>query len=127
MTKRARTKSSSSETSQPAAPTPELVTRVLDDSASDVDEPGDQDADGDDESEGLESDEGQLLELDSVESEADEPKLMQSWLVEVKCPTPLARNPVQVAAFDADGAWAVFCAMNGISDTEHPKTIDLVV
>lgn len=55
--------------------------------------------------------------------QSDKPMEMLEWLVEVNCPTPLARNPVKVRAFDEDGAWSVFCGMNGISDTVHPKTI----
>lgn len=51
---------------------------------------------------------------------------MPAWKVSVNCPTPLARNPAIVNAFDETGAWSVFCAMNGISGTDHQKSIELV-
>lgn len=51
------------------------------------------------------------------------PQEMPAWLVKVDCPTPLANNPKTVRAFDEAGAWSAFCAMNGITGTDHPKTI----
>jgi len=46
------------------------------------------------------------------------------WLVAVKCPTPLERNPLIVPATNAEQAWAKFCKANGIGGTDHPKTIE---
>lgn len=43
--------------------------------------------------------------------------------VSLKAPTPLAHNPAVVEAVDGDAAWLEFCKLNGISGSDHPKTI----
>jgi hypothetical protein len=57
---------------------------------------------------------------------APQPQEMPLWCVEVKCPTPLAQNPKTIHAIDEETAWQVFCLQNGISGTDHPKTITRV-
>jgi len=57
---------------------------------------------------------------------ASQPQEMPLWCVEVKCPTPLAQNPKTIHAIDEETAWQVFCLQNGISGTDHPKTITRV-
>lgn len=60
---------------------------------------------------------------ETAPTESRKPQEMPAWLVKVDCPTPLASNPKTVRAFDEAGAWSAFCAMNGITGTDHPKTI----
>ncbi len=43
--------------------------------------------------------------------------------VTIQCPTPVAFPELDVEADDEVGAWRAFCSANGISDSEHPRTI----
>ncbi len=53
---------------------------------------------------------------------ADEP-LPTRFRVTLQCPTPIARAELEVEAADEAAAWRAFCAANGISDSEHARTI----
>ena len=43
--------------------------------------------------------------------------------VALQCPTPIPHPELEVEAADDGEAWQKFCAANGISDSEHPRTI----
>ncbi len=43
--------------------------------------------------------------------------------VTLQCPTPIASAELEIEAPDEAAAWRAFCAANGISDSEHPRTI----
>jgi hypothetical protein len=46
--------------------------------------------------------------------------------VSLDCPTPLAHRALVVACDDREAAWQAFCAANGISDSQWPRTIEEV-
>jgi len=43
--------------------------------------------------------------------------------VALLCPTPLEHPELDLDAANEKEAWQKFCAANGISDSDHPKTI----
>ena len=43
--------------------------------------------------------------------------------VALQCPTPIPHPELEVEAADDGEAWQKFCAANGISDSEHKRTI----
>jgi len=43
--------------------------------------------------------------------------------VTLQCPTPVASPELDVDALDEADAWNKFCAANGISGSDHPRTI----
>jgi len=43
--------------------------------------------------------------------------------VTLHCPTPVAHPELEVEAEDEAAAWRQFCRANGISDSEHKRTI----
>ena len=43
--------------------------------------------------------------------------------VTLNCPTPIAFPELDVDAVDEIEAWEKFCAANGISHSDHPRTI----
>ena len=45
------------------------------------------------------------------------------YRVALQCPTPIPHPVLEVEADDDDEAWQKFCAANGISDSEHKRTI----
>ena len=54
---------------------------------------------------------------------ASPPAASTRFRVTLNCPTPVAHPELDVEADDAAAAWNQFCAANGISDSEHPRTI----
>jgi hypothetical protein len=53
---------------------------------------------------------------------AASPTLMR-YRVALYCPTPLEFPELELDAVSEDDAWRQFCAVNGISDSEHPRAI----
>jgi hypothetical protein len=45
------------------------------------------------------------------------------YLVSLNCPTPLEFPELELEAESKEDAWRQFCALNGITDSEHPRTI----
>ncbi len=45
------------------------------------------------------------------------------YRVSLICPTPLAHPELDVEADSPEAAWRQFCAANGITDSEHPRSI----
>ena len=44
--------------------------------------------------------------------------------VHLSCPTPLRASELLVEASSEAEAWAACCRHNGISDSDHPRTIE---
>ena len=51
------------------------------------------------------------------------PAVSTRFRVTLHCPTPVAHPELDVEASDKGEAWKQFCAANGISDSDHPRTI----
>ena len=51
------------------------------------------------------------------------PVVSTRFRVTLHCPTPVAHPELDVKADDKAAAWKQFCAANGISDSDHPRTI----
>ena len=45
------------------------------------------------------------------------------YRVALHCPTPIPHQELEVEAADDGAAWQKFCAANGISDSEHERTV----
>lgn len=61
---------------------------------------------------------------DPPAAEADDEDEFEWRVLIVNCPTPLAANPAIVVASTEAHAWSCFCSLNGITGTDHPKTIE---
>lgn len=46
--------------------------------------------------------------------------------VHLACPTPLRNGELLIQAASESDAWSAFCHHNGISDSDHPRTIERV-
>ncbi len=55
-------------------------------------------------------------------ADVDSP-ITSRFRVTLQCPTPIACAELDVEAVDEAAAWRAFCAANGISDSEHARTI----
>jgi hypothetical protein len=53
----------------------------------------------------------------------DPPAATAFYEVKLLCPTPLAKPSLTVVAASEDDAWREFCQENGISSSEHPRSI----
>lgn len=58
-----------------------------------------------------------------VPDASPEPAALSRFRVTLHCPTPIPHPQLEVEAADGDEAWRKFCAANGISDSEHERTI----
>jgi hypothetical protein len=64
---------------------------------------------------------------ESVEVRDDVPVVAGNrFKVRLECPTPLLHHEAEVSADDEALAWKAFCELNGISGSEHPRTIERV-
>jgi len=71
--------------------------------------------------------EAPAMEAPAMEAPAMEAKTLSAFEVSVDCPTPLEFNPAVINAADESQAWQRFCLKNGISGTDHSKTITPLV
>lgn len=45
------------------------------------------------------------------------------WLVSLNCPTPLREREAMIEAPNENAAWEAFKRLNGIDESDHPRTI----
>jgi hypothetical protein len=63
------------------------------------------------------------VEVESPTVEAVVSEVLK-FRVSLSCPTPLAFNSVEIEADDEEAAWNKFCQLNGISGSDHARTIE---
>jgi len=61
-----------------------------------------------------------------VEPVAAKVEVGPKYRVHLNCPTPIEFRILDVEAKDEQEAWKKYCEANGISDSVHEKTIELI-
>jgi hypothetical protein len=64
-----------------------------------------------------------VIDMPAQTLDAGDAPVPTRFRVTLQCPTPIASAELEVDAADEAAAWRAFCAANGISDSEHPRTI----
>ncbi len=54
---------------------------------------------------------------------AEHAKESTVWLVSLNCPTPLREREAMIEAPNENAAWESFKQLNGIGESDHPRTI----